>query len=339
MLIEKATSENAAPNVLVTGGRGFIGSHLVESLRQGGLNVVSVDIQEGVLPKPIGVTQVNSDIRNRAFMNELFAQYRFQCVFDLASYTIVGLSAKDYQRNVEKTEAMLDMVTGYKTSKYIFYSTQFVYRTKNSLPKNEEDYAPADAYGESKVKSEKLIRSSLPKDQWLILRPSYIWGPGLERFRDGLLYRLAKNQLLVPSDTSIFRYYGYVETVAAQTCKFYLQDFSSLPSKVYYLSDDAIPVHRFCEYLINALGQGRAWRIPPYFIRVLGLAGQLLERFGISAPINSMQARELTTNFPIPIEPTINLTHCVTDYASAAAKTVRWALENPSFARCVRRNQ
>jgi GlcNAc-P-P-Und epimerase len=291
------------------------------------------------LPKPIGVTQVNADIRDRDFMNELFAKYNFRCVFDLASYTVVGLSAKDYQRNVENTEAMIDMVTRYKTSKYMFYSTQFVYRKNNSLPKTEEDYAPADAYGESKVQSEKLIRDSLPRDQWLILRPSYVWGPGLERFRDGLLYRLAKKQLLLPSDTTMCRYYGYVETVAAQTYSLYLQEFSSLSSKVYYLSDDAIQLHQFSEYLVNALEQGGAWRVPSFFIRLLGLAGELLESLGMSAPINTMQARELTTIFPIPIQPTIDLTHRVTDYANAAAKTVKWALENQPFARGVGRHQ
>ncbi len=117
------------------------------------------------------------------------------------------------------------------------------------------------------------------------------------------------------------------------------QEFSSLPKKVYYLSDDAIQLRQFCDYLVDALKQGRAWRVPPTLIRAMGWAGDVLERLGVHAPINSIQARELTTNFPIPIQPTIELTHCVTDYASAAAKTVKWALESQSFATGVGHNE
>jgi nucleoside-diphosphate-sugar epimerase len=318
-------------NVLVTGGRGFIGSHLVRLLAAKGCNVVVVDLKVGFPSQTHKVIQLTADIRDRVFMEDLFRQYRFQCVYDLASFTEVSLSAKEYQRNVMQTEAMVDLVARHKTPKYIFYSTQFVFRKRDCLPIDEEDYAPTEAYGESKIMSEKLIRKSLPIDQWLILRPTYIWGPGLERFRDGLLLRLAKKEFLVSNDEALGRYYGYVETIVAQTYALSLYDFASLSRKVYYLSDDAIPLPQFCDHLVSALGQGGARKASPTVIRVLGEIGGLMSKCGLRAPINPVQAREMTTRFPVPIQHTLNLAYCTTDYPIAAARTVRWALENPSF--------
>jgi nucleoside-diphosphate-sugar epimerase len=211
--------------------------------------------------------------------------------------------------------------------KYIYYSTQFVFRKPGALPVSVNDYAPADAYGESKVKAEELIRKLLPSSRYLILRPTYIWGPGLPRFRDGLLYRLLKGHLIIPNDPAIKRYYGYVETIAAQTLAFSRLSFEDLPQNVYYISDEAICPRALCSYLAFALGRGKAWPAPASVIRLLGTIGTLNSKIGLPAPINSLQARELTTNFPVPVGPTLSLTECVTDLAYAAAKTVAWAIQ------------
>ncbi|WP_028580027.1 NAD-dependent epimerase/dehydratase family protein [Desulfogranum japonicum] len=317
--------------VLVTGGRGFIGSHLVSLLCEQGYRVVSVDIANGNLSAHPRSIQLDADIRDVRKMEEVFSQYDFSCVFDLASYTEVGLTMDEYQCNVDQTHAMVRLVRNYSTPKYIFYSTQFVHRVKGQAPKNEVDYKPTECYGASKVISEKYIRENLPEEQWLILRPSYIWGPGLERFRDGLLYRLAKKQFLITSDKKFKRYYGYVETIAAQTIAFSKMPFSALPHKVYYISDASLSMNTFCSHLAAALGVGGAWYAPSFVIQCLGLAGEIMGKVSLPRPINSMQARELTTNFPIPIQRTIEATGCSTDYSLAARKMIEWACQDEDF--------
>jgi nucleoside-diphosphate-sugar epimerase len=312
--------------VLVTGGRGFIGLHLVEMLARNHVAVVSVDTKPTRGETADGVVQIVGDVRDRGLMSDCFAG-GCDCVFDLAALADIGLSAAEYQRNVEQTKAMVEYCLEFSIDKYIFYSTQFVFRRPGALPTSDTDYAPSEAYGESKVESEILITKSFPADRFLILRPSYIWGPGLDRFRDGLLYRLLRGQLLICNDRELKRYYGYVETIAAQTLAFARLSFADLPRKVYYISDDAITVAEFCRYLVSALGLGKARPAPAALIRVLGAAGAVLDRAGIHAPINPVQACELTTNFPIPIEPTLRLTQCTTDLPSAAAKTVAWAAQ------------
>jgi nucleoside-diphosphate-sugar epimerase len=275
--------------------------------------------------------EVVLDIRDRAGLEAVGRQTRFDVVFDLASRTEVGLPKADYQWNLEATKSMLSFISHFDIPRYFFFSTQFVYRTPDRAPANETDFHPVDDYGASKVESELAIRATLPSDRFLILRPTYVWGPGLTRFRDGLLLRLAKGQLLLSSDPSFVRYYGYVRTVCQQAISLATMD-NHHTHNVYYLSDDAIDLQTFCDALRTALGKGKAIQVPSTFIRMLGRAGHVLAGLGLPSPINAMQARELTTNFPIPIERTLDLVPARTDLAAAAAETVAWAKSDPSWA-------
>ena len=320
--------------VMVTGGCGFIGTQLVEFLANNNLEVISIDRKERVVKTAATIRDVVGDLRDRTLMSEIFSSGDFDCVFDLAGVSTMGLKSSEYKGNVEQTHAMAEYCLKYDVRKYIYYSTQSVFRKPGCIPSSDIDYAPIDFYGESKVRSEELINSRLPHNKFLILRPTYIWGPGHTGFRNGLLYRLLKGHLIITSNPNIKRYYGYVETIAAQTLALSRLSFADLPRKVFYISDDAISLGEFCGYLVLALGRGKAWSAPPSLIKLLGTFGTLNSKLGLPAPINSVQARDLTTNFPVPIEPTLSLTECVTDLTLAAAETVTWAIRTDERFRC-----
>ena len=312
-------------NVLVTGGRGFIGRYLVSALARAGHEVTSLDTAPVPSVALVGAREVRMDTRDTAAVTDLALTADCQTIFDLASHTVVGLPKAAYQRNVDSTLSMCEVAQRANVPRYVYFSTQFVYRRPEMLPRGEVDFHPVDHYGASKMESELAIRAALEPSRFLILRPTYVWGPGLQRFRDGLLYRLAKRQLLISSDPHTVRYYGFVRTVAAQAIALLHTRFNDPARRVYYLSDDAISLGVFCDALTAALGQGGARPVPKQMIRALGACGALLERLHLPAPINRMQARELTTNFPIPIEPTLSATGESTALPVAAAETVAWA--------------
>jgi nucleoside-diphosphate-sugar epimerase len=329
--MDRTKVERAA--VLVTGGRGFIGAHLVPLLSRQGREVISVDIADATTDShgTPGVHEVVADVRDRAAIASLLKSYGVDTVYDLASFTDVGLSAATYRRNVDQTRSMVDCVKESAVRRYVFFSTQFVFRKPDRLPASHEDYAPGEEYGASKVASERLIRESLPPGQWLIVRPTYIWGPGRVRFRDGLLYRLAKGQFMIPNDRSIRRYYGYVGTVVRQATALAEMPSVKLAQSVYYVSEDAIHLSELCSALIGAMGTGRAIEVHSAVIRTLGRFGDSLERIGMRAPISLLQARELTTNYPIPLDRTLSLVGERVELDVAARETVRWAMEDCRF--------
>lgn len=322
------------PNVLVTGGRGFIGTHLVAALAEAGFAVTSVDLtapEERAAATGDAPRELVLDLRDADALHALVSEARFDAVLDLASLTTVGLPDAAYERNVEAVRSVLGAVEAADVPKYVFFSTQFVFRRPGVEPHAEDDYAPIEPYGASKARCEAEIRRRLDRGRYLILRPTYVWGPGLPRFRDGLLYRLARRQLLISADPRAARYYGYVRTVAAQAIAFARMDLAALDRRVYYLTDEAVPLRAFCAALVGALGQGGAIEVPPALIRALGWAGSALESVGMRAPINAMQARELTARFPVPAAATLAATGERTDLAAAAAETVAWARSDPRW--------
>jgi nucleoside-diphosphate-sugar epimerase len=318
---------------LVTGGRGFIGAHLVRLLSRQGREVVSVDLVDATTGSHAtpGVHEVVADVRDHAAISGLLKSHVVDTVYDLASFTEVRLSAVAYRRNIDQTRSMVDCVKQAAVRRYLFFSTQFVFRKPDRPPASDEDYAPGEEYGASKVASEKLIRESLPAGQWLILRPTYVWGPGLLRFRDGLLYRLAKGQFMAPRDRSIHRYYGYVGTVVRQAMALAEMPLGKLDHSLYYVSDDAINLTELCDAFTRAMGTGRVREVPTTIIRTLGLVGDLLERAGLPTPINSMQATEITTNYPIPLDRTLSLVGERVNLDEAARETMKWAMEDRRF--------
>jgi nucleoside-diphosphate-sugar epimerase len=321
--------------ILITGGRGFIGRHLVRHLAKSALEtIVSVDAAplievENVDPRRL--TEIQLDILEKERLRDLFTRFDFSAIFDLASITEVGLTQEEYKNNIELTRVMTELVLEFHIPKYVFFSTQLVFRKEDALPRCNQDYFPIDAYSESKVQSERMTRAALPTERWIILRPSYIWGEGHTRFRDGFLYRLAKGQLLVPASDKLARYYGYVRTICQQAEKLAAIPFAELPQKTYYLSDPPISLTWFCGHLLAALGRGRARSVPPTLIRALGRIGDLAGGAGFPFPINGLQANEMTRNYPIPIEPTLAIAKTSTDYPRAAATVIAWALSDPGF--------
>lgn len=318
-------SADSNTRVLVTGGRGFIGQHLVRELVRSGHSVISVDLVPAPATASDTVEEVVADVRDTPLLKALLERASPAAIYDLASRTEVGLPESAYQGNIDATRSLMRVVRDLADTKYIFFSTQFVFRSPGRLPGSETEFEPVDSYGAAKAESERIIRSELGPGRFLILRPTYVWGPGLLRFRDGLLDRLGRGQLLISSDPQYRRYYGYVTTVARQAIEFARHDFARLPGSVFYLSDRAVDMRSFCDALIAALGRGRALAAPPAVIRFLGAMGELAARLGLPAPINAVQARELTTSYPVPVEPTIALTGVETDLAQAAYETVAWA--------------
>ena len=319
--------------VLVTGGRGFIGQRLVEHLSNSqSSTVLSLDLL------PARRTAAHSrhvdieiDVRDRERLREVFTQFDISAVFDLASITAVKRPSREYLPNIEMTQSVLECVLKFNVEKYVFYSTQLVFRKEGTLPTSDEDYYPIDAYGESKILSERRIRGVLSEDRRLILRPTYIWGEGNVRFRDGFLYRLAKGQLMLPTNSDVLRYYGYIGTVCAQTVALAAHPFAELPSRTFYLSDKSISMQKFCEYFITALGKGRIWPVPAPVLRTFGSIGDLAGAIGISFPISRLQSDEMTRSYPVPIEATLTITGAATDYSKAVSAVVAWALTDHDF--------
>jgi UDP-glucuronate 4-epimerase len=162
--------------ILLTGGAGFIGSHLAERLLAAGRRVVIVDDfndyyeparkranLEGIAGHP-ALEVVEADIRDRVRIEELFARRRFRAVIHLAARAGVRPSLAQpllYQDvNVGGTLVLLEAARKAGTEKFIFASSSSVYGDCPRLPLNEDepDLEPVSPYGLTKLTGERLCR-------------------------------------------------------------------------------------------------------------------------------------------------------------------------------------
>ena len=319
---------DSAGTILVTGARGFIGPYMVRQLlRTTQLTIVAADVKpiDPASHYPAQVVQSALNLADEAAVERLFIDHSIVRIFDLASNAETGGTEEDYRVNLTMTRLICAMVKANDVERLIFFSTCFVHRKKDELPASDDDYAPLEAYGASKVASERHIRATLPAHKWLVVRPTYVWGAGSKRFANGLLYRIAKRQMLLPSDRSILRHYGHASTVCGQAAELADADPSRTAGRVFYVSDPLLPLREFGDVAAHNIPGSKIRLVPTRLIRALGMLGGLAASSGIAFPINPMQARELTSNFPIPLDRTLSLTQTRVDLDAAMAETTAWA--------------
>ncbi|HHT02653.1 MAG TPA: NAD-dependent epimerase/dehydratase family protein [Firmicutes bacterium] len=211
--------------VLVTGGAGFIGSHLTQALLANGHEVAVVDnLSSGRVERvPAGVWFRRIDIAQEA-LDQLFADFSPQIIFHLAAQVDVAVSVQDPVRdaytNILGSLNVLRCCEKYRAQRLIYSSSAAVYGEPVQLPV-DEDHAcrPRSPYGVSKYCFEVyLAASTLPH---IILRYANVYGPGQELSRETgvittFVRRAAAGQrLLVHGDGSQRRDFVYVADVVA----------------------------------------------------------------------------------------------------------------------------
>ena len=152
--------------VLVTGGAGFIGSHLLQLLQgQQGVEVVVYDnLSSGRREHvPKGIRLVEGDVRDAEGLARLFASEGFDSVVHLAAQTMVPYSLshpeEDCQINLLGLINILECCRKYAVKHIVFSSSAAVYGDNLNIPLHEEEKPmPTSAYGITKMASEHYLR-------------------------------------------------------------------------------------------------------------------------------------------------------------------------------------
>lgn len=149
--------------VLVTGGAGYIGSHTVLELIARGEEVVIVDsLETGHRGAVLGGTLEIGDIRDKAFLQEVFTKHAIDAVIHFAAYSLVGESmanpGKYYDNNVYGTLMLLEAMQEHGVKHIVFSSTAATYGEPERTPIQESDRTnPTSVYGETKLAMEKMM--------------------------------------------------------------------------------------------------------------------------------------------------------------------------------------
>jgi UDP-glucose 4-epimerase len=153
--------------VLVTGGAGYIGSHVVLALRDRGRSCIVVDdLSAGSRSLlPADVECVSSDVGDADLIGRLIEQHKITSIVHLAASTSVPDSIKQpllyYANNAAKTCSLLQVAVEHKVLQFVFSSTAAVYGTPRTQMVDEDaPLNPQSPYGTSKLMAETILRDS-----------------------------------------------------------------------------------------------------------------------------------------------------------------------------------
>ena len=153
--------------ILVTGGAGYIGSHMVHALVDAGERVVTLDdLSTGfawaVAPGALLVTGSSGD---QALVTKLIAEHRIHSIIHFAASVVVPESVADplkyYRNNTANSRNLIECAVKGGVRRFIFSSTAAVYGNPARVPVTEDDPTPPmSPYGSSKLMTETMLRDA-----------------------------------------------------------------------------------------------------------------------------------------------------------------------------------
>lgn len=149
--------------ILVVGGAGYIGSHMVKMLLGRGYSVVTLDnLSTGYRDAVLGGEFILGDLADRALLDKLFSEHKIDGVMHFASFIQVGESvqnpARYYANNVVNTLNLLDAMVAHNVKRFIFSSSAAVYGEPIRVPIDEaHPKNPINPYGRSKWMVEQML--------------------------------------------------------------------------------------------------------------------------------------------------------------------------------------
>ncbi len=186
--------------VLVTGGTGFTGSHLVRRLLKDGFEVYAIDNAKGLFYdelEELGAHLRLGSVADRVFCDEVLAWSKPQVVYHLAAaFRQINVPKEVYwQTNVEGTRYMCEAARNVGASKFVYCSTCGVHGNVEDPPGGEDaPIQPADYYQYTKYEGERVINEIVAQTGYdaTTVRPAAIYGPG-DPARFLLMYKHCKN--------------------------------------------------------------------------------------------------------------------------------------------------
>ncbi len=171
--------------VLITGGAGFIGSHLAHALTSPAETVLVLDDLSGGYRTnvPQEATLIVGDCADADLVNDLFATHRPDVVYHLAAYAAEGLSPfirrYNYRNNLEASATLINAAINYDVQHFVFTSSMAVYGAQPVPFREDMPFAPVDPYGIAKaaVEQDLAVAAAIHGLPYTIFRPHNVYGP------------------------------------------------------------------------------------------------------------------------------------------------------------------
>jgi GlcNAc-P-P-Und epimerase len=290
--------------LFVTGGSGFIGTNLVDACLERGVDVLNLDPRppRSAAHRP---TWVSGDVGDDVTLRERLREFGPSHLVHLAAVTDQGgASMADYAINVEGVRSVLSAAHAIPgLQRAVFVSTRLV-TPLGVVPQCELDYCPPNFYGRTKAIGEQLVRAHRGDLEWVLVRPTSIWGPWAEQPYRNFFLSLAHGTYVHPRGGPIPKHYGFVGNVAHQLLRLLEAPAARMNRRTFYLADpEPVEVGAFAALIRERMGLPPPPSVPVWLLRAAARAGDIAQRTGAvrAAPLTTDRLRNLRTPMLFPM--------------------------------------
>lgn len=295
--------------VAITGGSGFIGTNLVEHYAELGVPILNLDPAEP-RNKQHGTYWRKIDPLDANDVGSALSEFAPTHVFHLGARTdLHGTTLDDYAYNTGGVEVVINACNELVgLGRVVFASSRLVCRI-GYRPANDTDYCAPNAYGESKVRSEQIVRSAKTTFPWVILRPTSIWGPWFDIPYRTFFLTIAANRYVHVGHRPVRKSFGYVGNTVQQLAAVAEASSPEIDGTTMYLADyPPIDVIDMANRIQREFGSRSIRTLPRSVVKPGALVGDLLQKFGwTEPPLTSFRLDNLLTEMIYDTAPLIQI--------------------------------
>ncbi len=321
--------DKKSTRLLITGGSGFIGTAAMDLAISEGYTVINFDNQA---PRKAAHQEYwqRVDIRDRDGTLRAVEEFSPTHILHLAAMT--GMDIKDLGYLSANTDGVRNLIDSTFRSpdlrKTLFTSSLLVCRN-GYIPSSDTEYCPPNLYGESKVIGEQLIRSTPMKGDWVIVRPTSIWGQWFEHSYQKFFKVIDRGLYVHPGDIPIVKPLSFVGNTVYMMMRLLLSEAHH--GETFYLAD--YPQHsiqKWGDIIQRCMGKKNRIRVMPIsFLRAVAALGDVAKKLGwADPPLTSFRLNNMLTGARYPIEKTASavgpLPYSMED---GVRQTIQWMRE------------
>ncbi|MHC4873108.1 MAG: NAD-dependent epimerase/dehydratase family protein [Planctomycetota bacterium] len=283
--------------IIITGGSGFIGTNLIETL-ESEHHILNIDTNPARCSEQEPLRS-SVDILNADALAEAVSEFKPEYLVHLAAR--VALREKNnlagYKANHIGTDNVINACMKCQSLKSVLFTSTMLVCKAGYKPESHTDFCPPNLYGESKVKGEELVREQCikAKYRWGIIRPASIWGPWFgEPYKP--FFELVKRGLYFhPGRNSCTKTYGYVGNTVYQIKQLlFSDDWNS--GEVFYLGDNPPTLISDWAEEIAAAANSHVRTLPISVFKFLATLGDIFGKAGLICPITSYRLTNMITD-------------------------------------------
>lgn len=313
--------------IVITGGSGFIGTNLVQFYLDRNWDVLNLDCCAPRNRKHSDYFRETNILVYESLVDTI-RSFNPDFLIHLAARTDLNetLNLSGYDANIEGVRNIIAACNDCKNIKRIIFASSMLVCKFGHAPNNEYDYSPNTLYGESKVLSEKIVREANISAEWLIVRPTSIWGPWFDTPYKNFFDVVLSGLFFHPGTRSGTSTYGFVGNTVYQINQLLLANGPSVQGHVFYLGD--CPPSNLSDWaneIVEIAGKRKIKAIPYWFFFAAACVGDVLSSFKISFPLTGFRLRNITTNNILNVSSTQKLApHPPFSRAEGTRETINW---------------